>query len=85
MKGFVKIKMVLKVANVMAQDLKEKNARSTSMNARLASINVKTTALAKTYLVSIIAIVKKLLLMGTIAKTLYTVSLLFPYMLEILE
>ena len=40
MKEFVKSKMVLKVANVLAQDLKETNVRSTSMNAELTRMPV---------------------------------------------
>ena len=51
----VKIKKVVVTdANALAQALKEKNVRSTSMNVRLASINVKTRALAKTNLVPMI-------------------------------
>ena len=74
----VKIKMVLTVANALAQALKEKNVRSTSMNVRLASINVKTRALAKTNLVPMIAIVIALILKGNIAKILCIVSTVFP-------
>ena len=77
MKEFVKIKMVLKVANVLAQAMKEKNVRSTSMNAVLTSTNVKTMAFAKTTMVAIIAIAKDVL-MGAIVKLLYIVSMVFP-------
>lgn len=71
----VKIKMVPTVANALAQDLEAKNVRSTSMNVRLASINVKTRALAKTNLVPMIAIVIALILKGNIAINLNIVSM----------
>ena len=74
MKENVKIEMVPTVANALAQALKAKNVRSTSMNVRLASINVETRALAKTNLVPMIAIVTALVLKGHIAKNLNIVS-----------
>ena len=74
MKENVKIKMVPTVANALTRAMMEKSVRSTSMNVRLASINVKTKALAKTNLVPMIAIVTALILKGNIATNLNIVS-----------